>query len=43
VRGEVLLDGVRYKDMNVRALRSHIGYVGQEPMVRYSSVETAGA
>ena len=28
-KGHVLLDGVPYKDINLKALRSHIGYVGQ--------------
>ncbi len=29
--GEILLDGVNIKDLNVRWLRSQCGYVGQEP------------
>ena len=29
--GEILLDGVNIKDLNVRWLRSQFGYVGQEP------------
>ncbi|GAB9476297.1 Multidrug resistance protein abc superfamily [Globisporangium polare] len=31
VRGEVLLDGVNLKDLNLNWLRSQIGLVGQEP------------
>lgn len=31
--GQVLLDGVDIKDMNVRWLRSQIGFVGQEPVL----------
>lgn len=31
--GEVLLDGKNIKDVNVRWLRSQIGYVGQEPVL----------
>ena len=30
--GSVKLDGVDVKDLNVRWLRSQIGYVGQEPV-----------
>ena len=36
--GEVLLDGVNVKDLNVRFLRSQIGYVGQEPVLFSGSV-----
>lgn len=31
--GAVMLDGVNVKDINVRWLRSQIGYVGQEPVL----------
>jgi ABC-type iron transport system FetAB ATPase subunit len=31
--GSVTLDGVDIKDLNVRWLRSQIGYVGQEPVL----------
>lgn len=31
LRGDVQLDGVNLKDINVKHLRSSIGYVGQEP------------
>eukprot|EP01040_Poterioochromonas_malhamensis_P002792 gene2792-2974_t len=31
--GDILLDGVNIKDLNVRWLRSQIGYVGQEPVL----------
>ena len=31
--GEILLDGHSIKDLNVRWLRSQIGYVGQEPVL----------
>lgn len=36
--GQVLLDGVDIKDLNVRWLRSQIGYVGQEPVLFAGSV-----
>jgi len=36
--GEVLLDGQNIKDLNVRWLRSQIGYVGQEPKLFGGSV-----
>ena len=38
VRGEVLLDGQNIRDLNVRWLRSQIGYVGQEPTLFSGSV-----
>ena len=38
VAGQVLLDGVDIKDLNVRWLRSQIGYVGQEPVLFAGSV-----
>merc|ERR1719386_684092 len=31
--GEVLIDGEQIKDLNVASLRSHMGYVGQEPVL----------
>ena len=31
MEGSIKLDGVDLKDINVSFLRSHIGYVGQEP------------
>lgn len=31
--GEILLDGVNIKDLNIRWLRSQIGFVGQEPVL----------
>jgi ATP-binding cassette subfamily B (MDR/TAP) protein 1 len=37
-QGEVLLDGHNLKDLNVRWLRSQIGYVGQEPVLFAGSV-----
>ncbi len=37
-QGEVLLDGQPIKDLNVRWLRSQIGYVGQEPVLFSGSV-----
>ena len=33
LQGQVLLDGVDIKDLNVRWLRAQIGYVGQEPVL----------
>jgi ABC-type multidrug transport system fused ATPase/permease subunit len=36
--GQVLLDGVNIRDLNVRWLRSQIGYVGQEPVLFKGSV-----
>jgi ABC-type multidrug transport system fused ATPase/permease subunit len=38
VRGDVLLDGQDIRDLNVRWLRSQIGYVGQEPTLFSGSV-----
>ena len=38
VAGQVLLDGVDIKDLNVRWLRSQIGYVGQDPVLFAGSV-----
>lgn len=31
--GDILLDGVPYKEINLKSLRASIGYVGQEPML----------
>jgi ABC-type multidrug transport system fused ATPase/permease subunit len=36
--GEVYLDGIDIRDLNVRWLRSQIGYVGQEPTLFSGSV-----
>ena len=36
--GEIFFDGVNVKDLNVRYLRSQIGYVGQEPVLFSGSV-----
>jgi ABC-type multidrug transport system fused ATPase/permease subunit len=36
--GEILLDGVNIKDLNVRWLRSQCGYVGQEPALFKGSI-----
>ena len=36
--GTVSLDGVDIKDLNVRYLRSRIGYVGQEPTLFATSI-----
>jgi ATP-binding cassette subfamily B (MDR/TAP) protein 1 len=38
IDGSVLLDGVDIKTLNVRWLRSQIGYVGQEPVLFQGSV-----
>jgi ATP-binding cassette, subfamily B (MDR/TAP), member 1 len=38
--GEIRLDGVPLKDLNVRWLRSQIGYVGQEPVLFSGSVSS---
>jgi ATP-binding cassette subfamily B (MDR/TAP) protein 1 len=38
IQGQVLLDGVDIKDLNVRWLRAQIGYVGQEPVLFQGSV-----
>jgi ATP-binding cassette, subfamily B (MDR/TAP), member 1 len=38
VEGSVLLDGLDIKDINVRHLRSLIGYVGQEPTLFATSI-----
>jgi len=32
-RGDILLDGLSIKDINIQWLRSQIGYVGQEPIL----------
>ena len=37
--GNIFLDGVNIKDLNVRWLRSQIGYVGQEPTLFSGSVK----
>jgi ATP-binding cassette subfamily B (MDR/TAP) protein 1 len=37
--GSILLDGVDIKDLNVRWVRSQLGYVGQEPVLFSGSVE----
>jgi ATP-binding cassette subfamily B (MDR/TAP) protein 1 len=39
IEGQILLDGVDIKDLNIRWLRSQIGYVGQEPILFTGSVE----
>jgi ATP-binding cassette subfamily B (MDR/TAP) protein 1 len=39
IAGQVLLDGVPLKDLNVRWLRSQIGLVSQEPTLFSASVE----
>ncbi len=31
--GDILLDGIPYKDINIKSLRGSIGYVGQEPVL----------
>lgn len=38
LEGQVLLDGQDIKDLNVRWLRSQIGYVGQEPVLFQGTV-----
>ena len=38
VPGQVLLDGVDVRDLNVRWLRAQIGYVGQEPVLFAGSI-----
>jgi ABC-type multidrug transport system fused ATPase/permease subunit len=38
IEGSVSLDGVNIKDINVRYLRSIIGYVGQEPTLFATSI-----
>ena len=38
MEGSVSLDGVNIKDINVRYLRSLIGYVGQEPTLFATSI-----
>merc|ERR1712146_565802 len=38
--GQVLLDGTDIKEMNVRWLRSQIGYVGQEPVLFSGPIAT---
>jgi len=38
LQGSVCLDGIDIKDLNVRWLRSQIGYVGQEPILFVGSV-----
>eukprot|EP01035_Chromulina_nebulosa_P018834 gene18834-24615_t len=37
-QGELLLDGANIKDVNIRWLRSQIGYVGQEPVLFSGSI-----
>jgi ATP-binding cassette subfamily B (MDR/TAP) protein 1 len=37
--GQILLDGVDIKELNIRWLRSQIGYVGQEPVLFSGSVK----
>lgn len=36
--GEIFLDGVNIQDLNIRWLRSQIGYVGQEPILFSGSI-----
>jgi ATP-binding cassette subfamily B (MDR/TAP) protein 1 len=38
LEGQVLMDGVDIKDLNVRWLRAQIGYVGQEPVLFSGSI-----
>ena len=38
MNGEVLLDGTDIRHLNIRWLRSSIGYVGQEPVLFKGSV-----
>ena len=38
VKGDVLLDGTSLKDFNLAYLRSHIGMVGQEPVLFATSI-----
>ena len=37
--GEILLDGINLKSLNIRWLRSQFGYVGQEPTLFVGTVE----
>ena len=39
LEGQVLLDGQDIRELNIRWLRSQIGYVGQEPTLFSGSVE----
>jgi ATP-binding cassette subfamily B (MDR/TAP) protein 1 len=36
--GRVYLDGVDLKDLDLKWLRSQIGYVGQEPLIFATSI-----
>jgi ATP-binding cassette, subfamily B, multidrug efflux pump len=38
--GEVLVDGVNVKDMSMKELRSHIGYIPQESILMGGSIES---
>ena len=38
-KGEILLDGINIKDINIRSLRSHIGIILQEPFVFAKSIK----
>ena len=38
LEGQVMMDGVDIKDLNVRWLRAQIGYVGQEPVLFSGSI-----
>lgn len=37
-KGEILLDGINIKDINIRSLRSHIGLILQDPFVFARSI-----
>lgn len=38
-KGEILIDGINIKDMNIRSLRSHIGLILQDPFVFARSIK----
>lgn len=40
IQGEIFLDGIELKSLNVKWLRSHMGVVGQEPVLFNRTIET---
>lgn len=38
-KGEILLDGINIKDINIRSLRSHIGIILQDPFIFAMSIK----
>jgi ABC-type multidrug transport system fused ATPase/permease subunit len=38
-QGEIFVDGVNLKDLNLRSFRNNVGYVGQEPVLFNYSIK----